>query len=180
MSMETQPYSYNNRDYTNGSQSNNNNSEPESQGDIVESAGRQGLNIDHGFITEIEAYQGLMLDFEREYADFLSSDLPKCPTEESIADHRDDEVLNEEGNRSRRSSKTENNRRGSGANSSRSSFDSSNGNGGTGGGIRYNFDGTISCCDLSYDLLVSLVHYIFKDRTPLNVANNNFRFFKIY
>lgn len=159
MSMDTQLVSYNNREYTNGSQPNNNNSEPESPGDIVEAAGCQGLNLDHGFITEIEAYQGLMLDFEREYSEFLSSDLPKCPTEESIDDDREDEGLNQEGNRSRRSSKAENNRRGSGANSSRSSFD---GSGTTEGGIRYNFDGTISCCDLSYDLLVSLVHYMLK------------------
>ena len=149
--METQTLNYNNRDYTNGSQSNGNNGEAESPGDIVEAAGRRGLNIDHGFITEIEAYQGLMLDFEREYADFLSSDLPKCPTEPD--DDKNDEILNQGGNRSRRSSKTEDNRRPSGCNSSRSSFDSSNG--ASGGGIRYNFDGTISCCDISYDLLVS-------------------------
>ena len=95
------------------------------------------------------------LDFEREYADFLSSDLPKCPTEDSNDDDKNDEILNEGGNRSRRSSKTEDNRRASGCNSSRSSFDSSNG--ASGGGIRYNFDGTISCCDISYDLLVSFV-----------------------
>ena len=67
-----QTLNYNNREYTSTPQSNNNNESGDSGGSM-EAPARQGLNIDHGFITEIEAYQGLMLDFETEYADFLSN-----------------------------------------------------------------------------------------------------------
>ena len=155
--METQTLNYNDRSYGNGpSQSNNNNNNEvgNRSEELTENSGRQGLNIDHGFITEIEAYQSLMLDFETEYADFLSAELPKCPNENSNEDERGLEVL-DESNRGRRSSNGANSRRSSSVTNSRSSFDGTNGNGSS-GGIRYNFDGTISCCDISYDLLVSL------------------------
>ena len=151
--METQTLNYNDRNYGNGpSQSNSNKRETRNQsGDHAENSGRQGLNIDHGFIQEIEAYQGLMLDFETEFAGFLSSDLPKCPTEDTSQDCQFEPSV--ETNRGRRSSNGRGSRRSSSATNSRSSFDGANG---SNGGIRYNFDGTISCCDLSYDLLVSI------------------------
>ena len=150
--METQTLNYNNRNYGNGpSRSNNNNRESRNRSEEQsESSGRQGLNIDHGFIQEIEAYQGLMLDFETEFADFLSSELPKCPTVES---NEDDELeATNESNRGRRASNGGSSRRSSSVTNSRSSFDGANG---SNSGIRYNFDGTISCCDITYDLLVS-------------------------
>ena len=145
MSMDTQTLDYGNRGYSTSHTSNI--EEGESQEEMVENPGRRGLGIDPGLITEIEAYQGLMLDFEREFSEFLSSDLPKCPKEDS---HDEDgyENLNE-GNRERSRGSSE-------AVSSRSSFDGGNKSGAS-GGIHYNFDGTISCCDISYDLLVSLI-----------------------
>ena len=151
--METQTLNYNNRNYGNGpQQSSNNNREGNNRSEEhSETSGRQGLNIDHGFIQEIEAYQGLMLDFETEFADFLSEELPKCPTEKANEDNELE--ASSEGNRGRRESNGGSSRRSSSVTNSRSSFDGSNG---SNGGIRYNFDGTISCCDISYDLLVSL------------------------
>ena len=152
--METQTLNYNDRNYGNGpSQSNSNKRESSNQSrDHAEDSARQGLNIDHGFIQEIEAYQGLMLDFETEYADFLSSELPKCPTTNTPQDCEFEPSV--ETNRGRRSSNGGGSRRSSSVTNSRSSFDGTNG---SNGGIRYNFDGTISCCDISYDLLVCIM-----------------------
>ena len=162
--METQTLNYNNRNFGNvppQSNNNNNNNEVGNRSEeLSENTGRQGLNLDHGFIQEIEAYQSLMLDFETEFAGFLSAELPKCPTENSNEDVGTAAV--DEGNRGRRLSSSGqggSSRRSSSVTNSRSSFDGTNGNGSS-GGIRYNFDGTISCCDISYDLLVS-----FKNQT---------------
>ena len=169
--METQTLNYNDRNYGNGpSQSNSHKRENRNQsGDHSENSGRQGLNIDHGFIQEIEAYQGLMLDFETEYADFLSSELPKCPTENTPQDFELEPSV--ETNRGRRSSNGGGSRRSSSVTNSRSSFDGTNG---SNGAIRYNFDGTISCCDISYDLLVRIImsnpsHWLMYHLTLLNI-----------
>lgn len=42
----------------------------------LEAAKNGGCNLDSGFAAELEAYQGLQLDFDTEFADFLSRDLP--------------------------------------------------------------------------------------------------------
>ena len=151
--METQTLDYNNRSYTTTAQSSNVD-EDEDQEELVATPCQRGLGIDPGLLTEIEAYQGLMLDFEREYSEFLSQDLPKCPAPDSQEENANENINddNADGEAYNRDSR----RRSSGVTSSRSSFDGANNNGSS-GGIPYNFDGTISCCDISYDLLVSLV-----------------------
>ena len=148
--METQTLDYNNS-YTTSQTSNIGESEEEKQVEALDAPCSRGLGIDHGLITEIEAYQGLMLDFEREFSDFLSSDLPKCPTEDS-QNNDDCDELND--NNSATSRNRGDRRRSSAVTSSRSSVDGANDSGSL-AGINYNFDGTISCCDISYDLLVS-------------------------
>ena len=157
MAMETQTLDYNNREYANAARSANTSIDGNGSEELAEaSESRRGLGIDQGLITEIEAYQGLMLDFEREYSEFLSSDLPKCPAVDSTDGYADVGGSNDNGSRNRQSGggHSDSCRRSSGPGSSRSSIDATNGSGSS-NGIRYNFDGTISCCDLSYDLLVS-------------------------
>ena len=152
MSMETQILDYNNS-YTTSQTSNVGKNQCEKQAEVFDPPGNRGLGIDHGLITEIEAYQGLMLDFEREFSDFLSSDLPKCPKIEDSQHNEDCDDSNE--NSSATSRNRGDRRRSSAVTSSRSSSDGAANDSGRLTGINYNFDGTISCCDISYDLLVS-------------------------
>lgn len=157
MSMTTQTLDYNNREYKSPTQRTPP-GENDSSEELVDSPPRRGLGIDQGLITEIESYQaaGLMLDFETEYAEFLSSDLPKCPPEDSNENDSNTRRSSYAGHESNSSSNTGSRRRSPGATNSRSSTDGAKSSSSS-GGIRYNFDGTISCCDISYDLLVGIL-----------------------
>ena len=157
MSMTTQTLDYNNREYKSPAQCTPP-GENDSSEELVDPPPRRGLGIDQGLITEIESYQaaGLMLDFETEYAEFLSSDLPKCPPEDSNENDSNTRRSSYAGHENNSSSNTGSRRRSSGATNSRSSTDGAKSSSSS-GGIRYNFDGTISCCDISYDLLVGIL-----------------------
>ena len=74
---------------------------------------------------------GLQLDFESEFSDFLSRDLPSNNNELNPA--------------ARRSS-----------NSGSSSTNSNNQNATHSVRLEYNLDGTVNCCDINYGTLVSM------------------------
>ena len=93
-----------------------------------------GIGIDHGFITEIQAYQDLMIDFESEFSQFLSQPIPQC-TQENAINTQSPPQSPSQGRVSRRRSSAS-----CGATNRQT--------------IPYNIDGTISCCDITYSLLV--------------------------
>ena len=82
--------------------------------------------LDPGLADELQAYNGLQLDFESEFSDFLSREVPRPPQEET---------------------KPENNtERRRGSNVSLGTLQTR---------LDYNIDGTINCCDINYNTIVS-------------------------
>lgn len=88
-----------------------------------------GQGLDQGMANELEAYQGLQLDFESEFADFLSRDLPN-----SNNDNRSAGGNNATNNRPNVTADHLSNHR-----------------------LEYNADGTVNCCDINYGSLVCLL-----------------------
>ena len=88
--------------------------------------------LDPGFADELQAYNGLQLDFESEFSDFLSREVPR-PT-------------NTENETKPENNSTEGRRRGS--NVSLGTLQTR---------LDYNIDGTINCCDINYNTIVSFV-----------------------
>ncbi len=106
---------------------------------------RDRIQLDAGFVSELEAYQRLSIDYNDDDAAFMTRDLRREAREvrqsnpEAAAEAEGDL---ENGNsaascRSRRSSSIASNRR-----------------------MEFNFDGTVNCSDINYDLLVSFCNFL--------------------
>ena len=87
--------------------------------------------LDSGFANELEAYNGLQLDFESEFSDFLTREVPRNGQNET---------------------KTDNNERRRASNVSLGSLQTR---------LDYNFDGTINCTDINYNTIVSSILLLF-------------------
>ena len=82
--------------------------------------------LDIGVANELQAYNGLQIDFESEFSDFLSRDVPRPAAVEP--------------------EKSTSNERRRGSNVSLGSLQTR---------LDYNIDGTINCCDINYNTIVS-------------------------
>ena len=83
--------------------------------------------LDAGFANELEAYNGLQLDFESEFSDFLTREVPRNAQNET---------------------KNDNNERRRASNVSLGSLQTR---------LDYNIDGTINCVDINYNTIVSSI-----------------------
>jgi hypothetical protein len=66
---------------------------------LDDTASGEGCGLDIGFAAELEAYQGLQMDFESEFSDFLSREIPRPSNPETRVRRASNTITNASTNR---------------------------------------------------------------------------------